>query len=85
MKLGLGWWWCSVDYGPKSIHGDHLSTLTLFNWLEKDHRFWGRRYDYYDGPIYSLGFWYFNMGVMWPGGWDQRLLSAFFWDPKEDK
>ncbi len=28
-------------------------------------RYWGYREDWYDGPIYSFGFWYFNVYAGW--------------------
>lgn len=85
MKLDSGKWWLAIDYGPQDSRGEHLTSLTLFNWLDPKYRFWGRQYDYYDGPIYSLGFWFFNLGLCWPCGWDERFLSWFFWNTKEDK
>jgi hypothetical protein len=34
----------------------------LFNWLPREARYWGYSKDWYNGPIYSFGFWYFNAG-----------------------
>lgn len=36
----------------------------LFNWLPKEYRYLGYSYDWYDGPIHSFGFWFFNAGIM---------------------
>lgn len=35
--------------------------LTPFNWLRPDIRYWGYRNDWYDGPLPSFGFWFFNI------------------------
>lgn len=31
------------------------------NFLEKEYRYFGPSFDWYDGPMYSFGFWWFNV------------------------
>lgn len=33
------------------------------NWLPRGHRYLGYRRDWYDGPLFSYGFWWFNVSV----------------------
>lgn len=40
--------------------------LHLWNWLPPKHRYWGYRKDWYDGPMSSFGFWFFNVGWRLP-------------------
>ena len=38
--------------------------LWLFNWLERDARYWGSHWGYHNGiAYYTFGFWYFNIGI----------------------
>jgi len=43
--------------------------IWLYNPLEKSQRYIGYEYMFYDGPHYTFGFWWFNVG----------------WSPWEDK
>lgn len=36
--------------------------VTWFNWLPREYRYVGLIETWYDGPIYSFGFWFFNVG-----------------------
>lgn len=37
-----------------------------WNWLPKHLRYWGYEVDWYDGPIYSFGFWFINWSWSFP-------------------
>jgi hypothetical protein len=49
--FGIGKWYILVGRLSVSI-------------LEKEHRYWGRDEDYYDGPIKMFGLWYFHFVYM---------------------
>ena len=36
---------------------------------QKVDRYWGFLETYYDGPIYSFGFWWFHVYLIWPYRW----------------
>lgn len=44
-----------------------------WNWLSAKYRYWGYQQDWYDGPIYHFGFWFFNWS------WSFPLWSRFFY------
>lgn len=66
----------------------HLKTCFLWNewwvwpinWLEKDYRYFGPDFTWYDGPHYTFGFWYFNISSSpeMPSKEDQDSNSYLF-------
>ena len=41
---------------------DNWWHIWWYNYLPKNIRYLGFRYEWYDGPINSIGFWFFNIG-----------------------
>jgi hypothetical protein len=48
-KTGIAW-------------GKWGSCVWWWNWLPKKFRYFGYSKDWYNGPIYSFGLWYINVG-----------------------
>lgn len=55
MKLNFGKYYFFISWRKQK------SSITFFNYLEKDIRYFGYKQWYYDGPIYTFGFWFFNV------------------------
>lgn len=73
MKIGrftISWhsicWVAKGNSYPLHPHRiDHY--FCWWNWLDKDIRYWGFEQDWYDGPLSSFGFWFFNWS--WDTPW----------------
>jgi hypothetical protein len=48
-----GRWYFGIEFGWRWIH--------FFNYLPPGHRHLGLMRGWYDGPLNSLGFWFFNV------------------------
>lgn len=55
----------AIDYG-----------IWWFNWLAKDIRYWGYEEAWYDGPLPSFGFWFFNISWVLPWSWTYKGSST---------
>jgi hypothetical protein len=56
----------AASYGGLSFHLKECFYynkwfLLPINWLDKKYRYLGPSFDWYDGPHYSFGFWFFNI------------------------
>lgn len=65
MKLDIGKWALGVRWHETEHEPDGVCWFYVFNWLWPEHRFWGYRTDYYYQPLYSFGFWFFNLCWSW--------------------
>jgi hypothetical protein len=62
MKLFYGKWWFGVEWKKHEKHDIYLRYFYPFNWIDiPKHRYWGHQEYYYDGPLPSFGFWFFNV------------------------
>lgn len=59
---GRGFTWGGPD--------DDWYWIYIFNWLPADIRYLGYEQDWYDHPISSLGFWFFN--ITWYTPWTRH-------------
>ena len=59
-------WSCKGDLYPENPP----YYCQFWNWLPKKYRYWGWRYDYYDGPHLSFGLWLTN--VAWSTPWTKH-------------
>jgi len=55
-----------LEYGSLSLHLkecfiNNKYYIIPINFLGKEHRYLGFEFDWYDGPHYSFGFWWFNI------------------------
>ena len=66
MKLYYGKWWFGFEWDKHPTHDIYRKYIYPFNYLENK-RYWGYFEDFYDGPLPSFGFWFFN--VSWSLGW----------------
>jgi len=70
MKFKLRRSYAGVEWGgPKA----DWYYFYWWNWLHADYRYVGYQQDWYDGPIYHFGFWFFNWS------WSFPLWSRFFY------
>lgn len=53
-----------IDSSTQKVH--YMYYFCWWNFLKKEHRYWGRMDMYYDGPHCSFGFWYFNISWSFP-------------------
>jgi hypothetical protein len=62
MELYYGKWYFGIQWDKISSIPDRYAKYLDINWLIPKARFWGYREEWYDGPLRTFGFWFFNVG-----------------------
>lgn len=57
--IRIAWTNVGIEWGEENY-------IYLWNWLRPEHRFVGLAGCWYDGPHYSIGFWYFHITWSFP-------------------